>query len=282
MARYDFTYACGHAGTCRLGGSQSSRRHQLARYAEELCRDCYVARRIAESKAQGEAAVAAVAARGDALAPLAGTPKQVAWAEQIRAKALLAVDKARAAAEAAAEKADPDGDPPLSAWATARRAVAEAGDAGWWCDQGREPPDLTARAALACAVMRDLNAWGGALAWEMAAGLVDPLAERLERGKPASPDHLHWRVEMFASDLRDAASRAPGRRGPRVRPSRELRNALWVMLRDELLRRLRAAGADYAAGGWGEGHPEGVPAGRLERAERLDRRAAAGENGDEP
>lgn len=57
----------------------------------------------------------------------------------------------------------------------------------------------------------------------------------------------------------------------------DLRDAVWAALRDELLRQLRAIGADYAPGAWGEDDPRGVPAGRREKP--VDPTSAASQKG---
>ena len=86
MAKTSFTYACGCAGE-----TQQRNRREADRRAEWLShQQCPECRR----KAENEAAAAANAAAG--LPALAGTPKQVAWAESIRARILAVYDETAA------------------------------------------------------------------------------------------------------------------------------------------------------------------------------------------
>jgi len=85
MAKYTVHYSCGHPGTVQLVGKESDRERRIEWLEREgLCPDCYKARKDAEHAAEN--AAAAEANRN--LSALEGTPKQVAWAESIRAKAL--------------------------------------------------------------------------------------------------------------------------------------------------------------------------------------------------
>ncbi|KAI93541.1 hypothetical protein T281_16050 [Rhodomicrobium udaipurense JA643] len=88
------THTCGHEAdhdlrgrTRRNLGSSKSQRDWLAKKrAEEICPDC-AEKALAEKRAAESAAAAQTAAEAG-LPPLVGTPRQVAWAETIRADAL--------------------------------------------------------------------------------------------------------------------------------------------------------------------------------------------------
>ena len=79
MAWYTYTYSCGHeAERLQLYGPGDGRRSKIAQLARHACPECREA-----------AATAADAAAG--LVPLIGTPAQIAWASEIRERALRLV-----------------------------------------------------------------------------------------------------------------------------------------------------------------------------------------------
>ena len=80
MAKYDVTYACGHTETIQLYGKSTDREKEIARLENRLCKKCY----IAEQQEAVKEVVNSVKDFG--LVPLVGSPKQVAWAEEIRAR----------------------------------------------------------------------------------------------------------------------------------------------------------------------------------------------------
>lgn len=73
MAKYTVTYKCGHTATIQLFGKYDDRERKIAYYKTIDCPEC-------------KAKAAAEKATEQGLAALTGSPKQVAWAEQIRAK----------------------------------------------------------------------------------------------------------------------------------------------------------------------------------------------------
>ena len=73
MAKYDVTYACGHIAEIQLYGPGKERTRRMDWMRTQECPAC---------KASAAAAVNAAAG----LPELMGTPKQVAWAESIRAE----------------------------------------------------------------------------------------------------------------------------------------------------------------------------------------------------
>ena len=77
MAKYSVTASCGHTVWVELIGKTRDREWRLARLREEPCWDC---RREAEREQAREQATT------EGWPSLEGTPKQVAWAEAIRAQ----------------------------------------------------------------------------------------------------------------------------------------------------------------------------------------------------
>lgn len=78
MAKYDWKYACGHWGETQLFGKHVDRDAWLNRARERLCNIC-----------QGKAALADP--RSADLPSLTGTGKQIAWAAQIRLRAVCKI-----------------------------------------------------------------------------------------------------------------------------------------------------------------------------------------------
>lgn len=83
MGRRDITHACGHVETAQLYGSSWQRGSRARWLAESECGTCWTARRDLERVEQSERSAAANQTAG--LPALEGSPKQVAWAETIRA-----------------------------------------------------------------------------------------------------------------------------------------------------------------------------------------------------
>lgn len=92
MAWEYVTHACGHEVRHQYYGKTRDRKWQMQRDAQKLCEECYRAQLEKERAAENEAAAAAAQEQG--LPALQGTPKQIAWAETIRAKGLTALDRA--------------------------------------------------------------------------------------------------------------------------------------------------------------------------------------------
>lgn len=89
MAWNTLTYACNHTTREQLYGPMAQRERTIERALERLCPDCYRAKIEAERAA--ESAAAAEAAQAEGLPALTGTPKQIAWAEAIRAQQMPAL-----------------------------------------------------------------------------------------------------------------------------------------------------------------------------------------------
>lgn len=80
MAKYDVEYSCGHTGTVELYGPNRDRERKLEWMAEGVCPDCYRAEKHVERQA-------ILQPLGE-LAALTGSEKQIAWAEDLREKAV--------------------------------------------------------------------------------------------------------------------------------------------------------------------------------------------------
>lgn len=77
MAKYDVTCSCGHTETVQIYGKAADREREIARREKGICKECWKA-------AQAEAAKETAQSYG--LCDLTGSPKQIAWAERIRAE----------------------------------------------------------------------------------------------------------------------------------------------------------------------------------------------------
>lgn len=120
---------CGHSHQVQLYGPNAGRESKAAWLEGRECPECYSARTAAERAAATEAAKAANAD----LPALIGSPKQIAWAETIRAEK---VAQLRFLAERlAAAPADAPG------MDVARKIIAERlgrTEAKWWIDFARQ------------------------------------------------------------------------------------------------------------------------------------------------
>ena len=115
MAQYQITHQCGHASdTIQLFGPERGRQDRLAYLRAQPCELC-----------RSQRAQDAAAASG--LAPLTGSAKQIAWAADIRARALGEVDSILDKARAQAAAIPPE-------LLAARDALAAEGASRWWID----------------------------------------------------------------------------------------------------------------------------------------------------
>lgn len=86
MAKYTITHVCGHTSTADLWGTVATRQSRADKLGEKPCPACLAAARQAEHAAQSTKAAQEAQAAG--LPALTGSPKQIAWAETLRAEAL--------------------------------------------------------------------------------------------------------------------------------------------------------------------------------------------------
>ena len=100
MAKYTIKHICGHTQVHQIYGTNShgERDRKQAWLATCLCDDCYKAQQQAERDAKNaESAKANTEAH---LPTLTGTPKQIAWAETIRAEKIKKLNEILASIEA--------------------------------------------------------------------------------------------------------------------------------------------------------------------------------------
>ncbi len=89
MAKYEVEHSCGHKQTHQLFGKSTERDRKINWLGTTLCSECYRAEQDKLHAAQSAAAAEKAQAVG--LPQLTGSPKQIAWAEMIRATALLTI-----------------------------------------------------------------------------------------------------------------------------------------------------------------------------------------------
>jgi hypothetical protein len=90
MAWYYGTFACGHEGRTNIIGPIKDREWKAERAFAKICSDCY--KKLSEELREQENKEAAERAKEMNLPELAGTEKQVAWANTIRQKLIEAFD----------------------------------------------------------------------------------------------------------------------------------------------------------------------------------------------
>ncbi len=132
MAKYQVTYSCGHAGTVQLFGKSNDRERRIQWYESAgLCPECYQAqlqqsREVASQRAHEWATI-------QGLPDLAGTPRQIAWAESIRYDRLTAAGDLAAKLIGCADEEDSERVTVALAW------LGQQTEARWWIDN-REVP----------------------------------------------------------------------------------------------------------------------------------------------
>ncbi|MFB6985598.1 hypothetical protein [Streptomyces sp. NPDC056304] len=126
MAKYWVTRACGHDERVDLTGPHKRREQVIERMEESDCGNCV------ETQRQKENAANAAAAQAVGWPRLAGTERQVAWAETLRAGAVA--ELRRDAGWWPEHYSEATGDP-LPFIETAMLAVT---DASWWIDNRYE------------------------------------------------------------------------------------------------------------------------------------------------
>lgn len=152
MAKYQVEFSCGHSEEMQLFGPHKERERKIEWFESHgQCSDCYRAAQDAQRKQQTEAAVAASQAEG--LPALAGSEKQVAWAETLRREKLSAHDRVAevirgqvATAEAMARAARiPRLNEELAAFGEFRGWLREQVLAKFWIDSRGESINLAFR-----------------------------------------------------------------------------------------------------------------------------------------
>ena len=137
MAQYSIEHVCGHTRTAHIIGPGSRRESRAQWLAGTLCNSCWQEGRDRGRAEQSERDAAANRVAG--LPALAGSPKQVDWAETIRAEQLGMLDRERdvltrrlgLGTHGAAES---ESDGALEAVETARAALSEIAESRWFID----------------------------------------------------------------------------------------------------------------------------------------------------
>jgi len=80
MATYTIKHTCGHVVHHNLTGKIDGRTKRADYLTKKICIDCYKAKKTADAKAKNEK---------NNLPNLTGSPKQIAWAESIRANVAI-------------------------------------------------------------------------------------------------------------------------------------------------------------------------------------------------
>lgn len=139
MSLYDVTYGCGHDDRVQIYGTNAhgERNRKAAWYSTIPCPECRRKARALESEENAEWA------RANGCAPLSGSPRQVAWAETIRARAIRGFSRI---IEDKRSSGMPEGS--LQAAEAALSALKARSDAGWWIDH-REDTDVLLASAHA-------------------------------------------------------------------------------------------------------------------------------------
>jgi hypothetical protein len=137
MAKYNVNHTCGHAETHALFGKSSERDRKISWLETTLCGECFAKKRETENAA---AAIVAAEKNGAAGLPaLTGSPKQIAWAETIRATALAAIEREEAQMLAGLPALTPEiREEVCDALALIASEPRGQSEARWWIDR-REP-----------------------------------------------------------------------------------------------------------------------------------------------
>lgn len=134
MSWYTIDHACGHQERHQIYGTNShgERENRAEWLATTLCEECYAAQRIADREAAN--AAAAASNKAAALPSLAGSPKQIAWAETIRAGAAPIIVTAISNVSAQRSKLPAMYQPISDDIIAALRSTLALTAAGWWID----------------------------------------------------------------------------------------------------------------------------------------------------
>jgi len=89
MAQYTVNHSCGHDQTHQLYGKHKDRERKIEWLQDQPCTDCWKSEQEKSRAAENAQAKVDNAAAG--LPALTGSDRQIAWAESIRAKALVEI-----------------------------------------------------------------------------------------------------------------------------------------------------------------------------------------------
>ena len=109
MAKYSITYKCGHTCDTQLFGTYKSRERYIE-WAKDnkFCPECAEAKVREHRRKENEAS--AQEAQECGYIELQGSPKQVAWANSIRAKAIAVIDEVKELFDAKVKRYHPSQD----------------------------------------------------------------------------------------------------------------------------------------------------------------------------
>lgn len=160
--QYPVNHTCGHTVVHQIYGGSKNGNERSAWLATKPCLDC-------SRDAATNAAINANAAAG--MSPLAGSEKQVAWAESIRAKAVADAERRVAELRAKLAAATVYGTEPMTddlratiltaVDAAADRALAAmraTGSATWWIDHRTDDAAMPVMVAIQTAARETLLA----------------------------------------------------------------------------------------------------------------------------
>lgn len=147
MGQHHITYACGHDQTVQLYGNARDRESRAQWLAGTDCGDCFKAQRDQERAEENQQNAEANKAAG--LPELDGSPKQVEWAETIRAQMLgdLARERTRLTGLRVDEERQRERKKRLDAIVTAHAALAEVASAKWFIDHRHQGAERLAQLA---------------------------------------------------------------------------------------------------------------------------------------
>jgi len=131
MAKYLIKHSCGHEEEHSLFGPYKDRDRKEEWLKSRLCSECWRAEQEKQRERQNQEAAKANAEAG--LPTLTGSPKQVTWAETIRAAKLADLPSLRISPEKA--QANPEG--AAKAQAALDQFIGQI-SAAWWIDHRQE------------------------------------------------------------------------------------------------------------------------------------------------
>lgn len=162
MAHYDITHTCGHDERIELFGKTSERERRIEWLQERPCTECWKKERAAEVEARknkeaamivekfDDDAADAINALSNATCTLEGSAKQVAWAEDIRAKCIAQIlDRLHNLAARLPGKATAQQSGVFAAGCNAvTSTITNTTSAAWWIENRDDIAETVMREAL--------------------------------------------------------------------------------------------------------------------------------------
>lgn len=142
MAKYEVVHSCLHSQTHVLFGPNKDRERKLEWLATTLCTECYHAKLVEDREAASKQCHEWSKVEG--LSPLVGTPKQIAWAETLRASMLgnarIEADRIKSRIDLVSEQRGAD--KAQAAWAAILDSltwISQQDQAKFWIDNRDRP-----------------------------------------------------------------------------------------------------------------------------------------------